>query len=97
MKFLDFWISKRIQSPTFLVEFIEDNIFEVDPGWVDKKSVADGFWVMLPPLEKGEHVIHFRGAYCDGGEPFFDVDVTYQITVLSEKDRRHHYYGHYPR
>ena len=77
----------RTQSPTFPIKFIENNIYGESAGWVDKKAVSDGFWVMLPPLDKGDHVIHFTGAFCDGGEPFIEVDVTYQITVLPGKQR----------
>jgi hypothetical protein len=71
----------RTQSPTFPIEFIEDNIFGVDPGWVDEEVVSDGFWIMLPPLTNGEHVIHFAGALCDAGVSFFEVDVTYTLLV----------------
>ena len=49
--------------------------------------VADGYWVMLPPLSSGEHVVEFRGVrsafehslFGPIGE--FDLDVTYNITV----------------
>jgi len=71
----------RTQSPTFPIKFKENNIYGEPAGWIDKKAVSDGFWVMLPPLGRGEHEIHFTGAFCDGGEPFFEVDVFYQITV----------------
>ena len=78
----------RTQSPTFPVMFIEDNIYELPTGWIDTETVADGFWIMLPPLSKGEHMIHFTGAVCEEGEPFFEVDVTYLITVSPGK---HHH------
>jgi hypothetical protein len=76
----------RTQSPPFRIEFIEDNIFEVDPpGWVDEEVVSDGFWVMLPPLTAGAHELHFTGFLCDdeGAPVLFPevVDVTYHITV----------------
>jgi hypothetical protein len=80
----------RTQSPPFRVEFIDDNIQGVDPGWVDEEVVSDGFWVMLSPLTAGEHEIHFTGGVCDlaTGDPFFVVDVTYNITVLPGRGRR---------
>jgi hypothetical protein len=74
----------RTQSPPFRIEFIEENIQGVDPGFVDEEVVSDGFWVMLPPLTAGEHEIHFTGGICDleEGTPFFVVDVVYHITVF---------------
>jgi hypothetical protein len=49
----------------------------------DPESVADGFWVVLQPLAKGEHTIQFTGGICDvdTGDVLFDVDVTYSVTV----------------
>jgi hypothetical protein len=47
----------------------------------DLESVADGFWVVLPPLPSGSHSIHYTGGICDvdTGETLFDVDVTYTV------------------
>jgi hypothetical protein len=50
-------------------------------------SVADGYYVMLPPLSKGTHTIHFGGAFhfsVAEGDPFdadFPLDMTYHVTV----------------
>jgi hypothetical protein len=76
-------ITVRTQSPTFRVEIGEDDIFAIPSGTVDKAAVADGFWVLLPPLPAGNHVLHFQGAFCapDTHEPFFRVEVTYNLTV----------------
>jgi hypothetical protein len=43
-------------------------------------SVADGYWVMLDPLPRGRHVIHFsaRAAEVENG---FALDVTYNLLV----------------
>ena len=83
-------ITVRTQSPLFF-----------DPISGDKEAVSDGWWVMLPPLSAGEHVLEFSGALCDpdrepdpdpetpGGlilTTFFKVDVTYNLTVLGEND-----------
>lgn len=67
----------RVQSPTFRA---------VKPTTVDPEAVSDGFWVLLPPLKPGQHVLHIRGAYCvfDGVEvhPIVGgVDVTYHLNV----------------
>jgi hypothetical protein len=68
----------RVQSPPFAASKV--------PGHVDTQSISDGFWVLLPPLSKGQHVVHIQGAFCefDSTEvhPFVGgVDVTYNLTV----------------
>lgn len=41
-------------------------------------SLADGYWLMLKPLSRGQHTLNFQG----GIEVFgFSLDVTYHITV----------------
>lgn len=53
----------------------------------DEEAIADGFWVMLPPLDEGEHIIHFTGGFCDS--PVFGdflVDATYTLTISDEDD-----------
>lgn len=48
----------------------------------DKEAISDGFWVMVPPLDKGEHIIHFTGGFCDS--PIFGdflADATYILTI----------------
>ncbi len=45
-------------------------------------GVADGYWVILKPLSRGEHVLHWRGAMDFFGFPF-ELDVTYNLTVAS--------------
>ena len=41
-------------------------------------GVADGYWVMLPPLPRGEHTIHILATVDAWG---FRLDVTYHVTV----------------
>jgi hypothetical protein len=45
-------------------------------------AVTAGYWVMLAPLQKGDHVITFSGF-----NPFndFSLDVTYHLTVVGGK------------
>jgi hypothetical protein len=52
-------------------------------GLSDPEAVADGYWVLLPPLSPGAHVVRFRGSACDPvtNDPLFSVDVKYNITV----------------
>ncbi len=46
-------------------------------------SVGDGFYVMLTPLSKGQHTLHFGGTFHfppeEGGDS--GIDTTYHITV----------------
>jgi hypothetical protein len=42
------------------------------------EAAADGIWVLLPPLERGTHTIHFGGSFF-GGQ--FTQDNTYILTV----------------
>lgn len=44
-------------------------------GWY-RDCVSDGYWIMLEPLSRGRHTIHFRG----GNTPWF-THVTYHVTV----------------
>lgn len=62
----------------------------------DRKAVADGFWVLLPKLPRGEHTIAFGGSLCEfetGESIGFDVDVTYVLTVGGRY--RHHHRDHH--
>jgi len=68
----------RVQSPPFAASKV--------PGHVDTESISDGFWVLLPRLSRGQHVLEIRGAYCDFESteihPIFGgVDITYNLTV----------------
>ena len=39
-----------------------------------QQAVSDGYWLMLKPLEAGQHTIHF-------GSTSWGQDVTYHLTV----------------
>ena len=56
--------------------------FGFEPGDRDP-AVADGYWVMLRPLSRGEHTIVIRAFVPDmfGPGANFDLDVTYNLTV----------------
>jgi hypothetical protein len=50
----------RTQSPVFTAVFPADNIFALDPTLLTgQPTVSDGYWVMLPPLAPGVHVLTF--------------------------------------
>jgi hypothetical protein len=63
----------RSQSPAFPVKNVpQDNVFGVPipPGSI---GFADGFWVVLPPLSRGMHVLQFGAEW---------QEVTYNLKVL---------------
>lgn len=70
----------RAESPAFTLPDTLLVDFGFDPG--DRyPAVADGFWILLAPLSRGEHVIHFSmhietGPFAGGWH-----DVTYHLTI----------------
>jgi hypothetical protein len=75
--------SYRATSPLFT--------FTADPSLVDldpcvtgtpQVGISDGYWLMLNPLPPGQHTISFRGKIDVGGGSTFEVQVTYNITVV---------------
>lgn len=77
----------RTQSPTFPLTIGPDNVYGYPQGLVDTKVVADGYWVILPPLSVGTHELQLQGAVCDPDThlPFFEVKVTYYLTVVDDE------------
>ena len=82
----------RAQSPKVSAYLPEDNIFtdpdngNIVPGGVNDRLIAEGYWVMLPPLTRGEHDLNLHGAQCsenDDGtiEKPFETEVTYYLHV----------------
>lgn len=70
----------RVQSPVFRFDAVQDNVFAIPPG--TSKSVSNGFWILLPPLPKGQHDIHFHGtAYFPEFDFTFDTETTYNILI----------------
>jgi hypothetical protein len=48
------------------------------------RVISEGYWVMLPPLQVGEHVLTLHGANCDPN-PSWDTGVTYHLNVVPGK------------
>jgi hypothetical protein len=65
----------RAQSPAFDLVLPSGNIFDAPPG-VYSPAAADGVYLMVRPLSKGEHTVHIRAEF--GAEA---IDVTYFLTV----------------
>jgi len=74
----------RAQSPKDSVYLPEGNIFGL-PAGVNDRLIAEGYWVMLPPLKRGDHVLNLHGAECaenDGAiQKTFETEVTYYLNV----------------
>jgi hypothetical protein len=71
----------RCNAPAFTLTFPSDNFFGLPAGSY-APAVADGFYLLLPPLRPGVHKITFGGAGTFGGGPFAQ-DITYHLVVSS--------------
>lgn len=49
----------RARSEVFDLTFPKDNVYDVRPGLT--RSVCDGYWLFIKPLELGKHFLFFRG------------------------------------
>jgi hypothetical protein len=65
----------RAQSPIFEVIVRTGGL--VAPKFYDP-MVADGYWLLLSPLDPGSHVLEFGATTSTG----FSSSVTYNLTVL---------------
>jgi hypothetical protein len=68
---------QRADTPLFIVNLPEGNIFGVPPE--PYEAVADGVWVLLPPLSEGKHTITFGGTFRNGA---FSQNNTYKLKVV---------------
>ena len=73
----------RVQSPAFVFTMPDDNVWKAIgegnfTGGAYFPAVDDGVYVMLAPLRKGPHTIHFYGYM-----PMYDftLDITYNLMV----------------
>lgn len=70
----------RAESPAFTLPDTLLVDFGFDEG--DRfPAVADGYWIMLAPLSRGEHVVRFRMHIEEGPFAGSEYDVTYFLTV----------------
>ncbi|MEM7583335.1 MAG: nuclear transport factor 2 family protein [Acidobacteriota bacterium] len=81
----------RVQSPPFTLN-TGDGPFGFPAGLIDREAVSEGYWMMLPPLTPGEHVLKFGGRLCQAGTltdhpDFPPVEVTYHLDVVGSSDR----------
>lgn len=73
------------ESPIFVSEANPSGSYE---------AVADGYWVTLPPLSKGEHTIAWKVSaekagdtdpFKEGVQPFVPQEITYHLSVVNSK------------
>jgi len=74
----------RTPADAFSVTFPDNNLFQLfgcdAPAGTYYPFVGDGYYVMLGPLSKGHHTLHFTGTF---GPPVgFTLDITYDIDVV---------------
>lgn len=72
----------RSKSGLFNFTMPADNVLGLAPGKTD--SVAEGHWIMLKPLSKGDHEIKFGGSIVDVSTTSninFATSSTYHVTV----------------
>jgi hypothetical protein len=82
----------RAGTPFFRVTLPKNNIFGGRPAGAPAgkyKAVADGVWVLLPPLKKGTHTITFGGTFPNAdldpnkpGPEGFSQNNTYRLKVV---------------
>jgi hypothetical protein len=76
---------RRVQSDPFVAALPADNIFGRDackpgvplPAGIYSPAVDDGIYVAVPPLNPGQHTIHF---HAESGT--FVEDVTYNLDIV---------------
>ncbi len=83
----------RTQSPVFKMYLPENSVLSEAcpqpyypvpmPSGKTGRMIGEGYWVMLPPLAEGEHLLTLHGAVCEtNGPAWFENSVTYHLTVV---------------
>ena len=53
-------------------------VFDSSITGSSQPAVSDGYWLMLAPLSRGTHTIHFGGKFASIG---FETEATYTLNV----------------
>ena len=77
----------RVTSDPFNVTLANNNILGVASG--PTQGVSDGWWIILNPLQAGNHTLHFIGTLgsptvtptLTSTNPRFATEATYHLTV----------------
>ena len=75
--------SYKVVSAPFSLTLPADNLYQLEgytfpAGRVVAPVVSIGYWLMLAPMSKGSHIVHFTGTVTGSG---MSQDITYNITV----------------
>ena len=71
----------RFASPAFNFQMPAQNNYLSLPGVTSGRSASDGYWLMLKPLARGSHLLHFEAAFVSGPGAGFSQDITYQLSA----------------
>ena len=76
----------RAVSPMFKLWWPADSVLPMPVISEPTNAVADGYWLMLAPLHRGKHVLHWEGNMtfteaADGFDGVFAQDITYHLRV----------------
>ena len=77
----------RCTTGPFSVDFPENGLFQAfcgTPPGPNGPMMGDGYYLMIKPLPKGHHTLHFTGTV--GPPVSFTLDITYDITVVDRND-----------
>ncbi len=75
----------RVQSPVFDLTLPENDIWDM-PTAGTERAADDGYYLLLAPLSRGEHDLHFEGTFLFTVDEFgfdfvFVIDMTYHLIV----------------
>jgi hypothetical protein len=75
----------RAKSPVFSIcpDDSMADFFGSNMHGVQGPAIADGIYVLLPPLRAGQHTIRFTASAPNPPWPDFTLDVTYHLTVVA--------------
>jgi hypothetical protein len=74
----------RVRSPIFALTIAPGNLFDipVEAGTaLPVRGVTDGYYLFLPPLPEGQHVIRFRGTHSEPDGTVYGAEAIYNVTV----------------
>ena len=67
-----------VESPPFALVLEDGNVLGA-PAGVYQPAVAGGIHLLLAPLSRGDHVVHFRGCFRSG----FCAEATCHLSVTN--------------
>jgi hypothetical protein len=82
-------LTVRTQSPKFTSILPENHLPRLGgcrpelPVGETGRQIAEGYWVVLPPLSRGVHTLTIHGASCNAatGDVVAEIGVTYRLTI----------------